>query len=58
MENYFTLLDKTLQSEVELEQCRPDGQGVVDVIVGRVLHKDDGLQLITGRLNDLTRHVG
>ena len=47
-------LDKTLESEVELEQGGSDCEGVVDVVVGRVLHEDDRLQFITSCLDYLT----
>ena len=50
-------LDKVLKRQVQLEECGANGQGVVDVVVARVLDEDDRLQLVARRLDDLARHL-
>ena len=50
-------LDKVLKCQVQLEERGADGQGVVDVVVARVLDEDDRLQLVARRLDDLARHL-
>ena len=46
------------EQEIELEEAGADGHGVVDVVVlRRVLVVDDGLQLVTGRFNELLAYT-
>ena len=51
------ILDEILECEVELEESGSDGESVVDVVVGRVLHEDDRLQFITSCLDYLAGYV-
>ena len=54
---HFNLLDKILKGKVEFKESSSNGQGVIHVIIGGILHENHWFQFITGALNYLTRSV-